>query len=72
MLLEDLAADVKPVTRQLAKHAAELRARHGKRLRLSDALVIATALHLHADRILATDREWPEVGVGVENVHLAE
>ena len=64
----DLPADVEPVTRQLAKRAAELRARHGGRLRLPDALVVATALHLRAHRILTTDREWPEVDVEVETV----
>jgi len=66
--LDDLAADVEPITRQLAKRAAALRARHGTRLRLPDALVIATALHLRADRVLTTDRRWPRVGVNVQVV----
>jgi predicted nucleic acid-binding protein len=56
--LLDLPADVEPVTRQLAARAAELRARH-RRLRLPDALVLATAIHLRADRVLTTDRGWP-------------
>lgn len=69
--LDDLAAEVEPITRQLAKRAAALRARHGKRLRLPDALVLATALHLRTDRVLTTDRQWPRVGVNVEVVSRA-
>lgn len=64
--LVDLAADVEPITRQVAVRAASLRARHGSRLRLPDALVLATALHLGAERVLTTDRGWPHVGVSVE------
>ncbi|HEX6475113.1 MAG TPA: PIN domain-containing protein [Candidatus Limnocylindria bacterium] len=64
-LLNDLAVDVEPATRQLAKRAAELRARHGRRLRLPDALVLATAVHLRADQVLTVDRGWPDAGVRV-------
>lgn len=64
-LLADLAADVEPITRQSAARAAELRARHGRRLKLPDALVVAIAMHLKADRILTTDRRWPKVPVKV-------
>ncbi len=67
--LADLAAEVEPITRQLAAKAAKLRARHGARLRLPDALVLATALHLHADRVLTTDAGWPPAGVAVELVN---
>ncbi|MGH2444584.1 MAG: type II toxin-antitoxin system VapC family toxin [Candidatus Limnocylindria bacterium] len=66
--LFDLAADVEPITRQVAVRAAQLRARHGARLRLPDALVVALALHLKADRILTPDRGWPRLGVHVEVV----
>lgn len=66
--LADLAADVEPVTRQVAVRAAQLRAKHGSRLRLPDALVLATALHLKADRVLTTDAAWPRVGMPVEVV----
>lgn len=66
--LADLAADVEPITRQVAARAAELRARHGARLRLPDALVLATALHLRADRVLTTDAGWPRAAVKVELV----
>jgi predicted nucleic acid-binding protein len=66
--LDDLAADVEPITRQVAARAAQLRARHGRRLRLPEALVLATALHLHADRVITTDAGWPRSGVAVELV----
>jgi predicted nucleic acid-binding protein len=63
--LADLAGQVEPITRQAAARAAELRATHGKRLRLPDALVVAIAMHLKADRILTTDRRWPKLPVKV-------
>jgi predicted nucleic acid-binding protein len=63
--LADIAADVEPITRQSAARAAELRATHGRRLKLPDALVVATALHLKADRVLTTDRRWPKLPVTV-------
>lgn len=65
VFLADLAAEVEPITRQAAARAAELRARHGTRLKLPDALIVAIALHLRADRILTTDRRWPKVAVPV-------
>lgn len=65
-LLADLPADVEPITRQVAARAAQLQARHGRRLRLPDALMLVTALHLRADRVLTTDRGWPRAGVSVE------
>ena len=64
--LSDLPADVKPITRQVAGRAAQLRARHGRLLRLPDALVLATALHLKADRVLTTDSGWPTAGIRVD------
>lgn len=66
--LADLAADVEPITRQSAARAAELRAKHGHRLKLPDALVVATALHLKANRILTTDRRWPALPIQVDVV----
>ena len=54
--------------KQLAARAAQLRARHGARLRVPDALVLATAIPLGADRVLTTDAGWPRVGVTVELV----
>ena len=66
--LADLGAEVEPITRQLAARAALLRAVHGKRLPLPDALVVAAALHLRADRVLTTDSRWPRLDVAVEVV----
>jgi len=43
----------------IAETAARLRAKHGGRLRLPDALVVATAVALGADRLVTTDRRWP-------------
>ena len=63
--LADLAAEVEPITRQAAARAAELRATHGRRLKLPDALIVAIAMHLRADRILTTDRRWPKLPVKV-------
>jgi len=42
----------------IAASAAALRARH-RTLKLPDALVIATASELDADRLVTTDRRWP-------------
>jgi predicted nucleic acid-binding protein len=67
--LADLAAEVEPITRQVAARAADLRATHGKRLKLPDALVAAIAMHLKAHRILTTDRRWPNLPVDVLVAH---
>lgn len=64
--LADLSIQVEPITRQVAARAARLRARHASRLRLPDALVLATAMHLKADRVLTTDTQWPASGVTVD------
>jgi predicted nucleic acid-binding protein len=66
--VDALPALVQPITREIARAAAQLRAQHGTRLRLPDALVVATALELSADRLLTTDERWPEVGVAVASV----
>lgn len=66
--LEALPASVEPATREIAHRAAELRASHGSRLRLPDALVVATAIALDASRVLTTDAGWPDVGITVEVV----
>ncbi len=66
--LTDLPAEVEPITRQLAAKAAQLRAGHGNRLRLPDALVLGTALHLKAQLVITTDRGWPDIGIEVERV----
>lgn len=64
--LDALPASVEPATREIGRRAAELRARHGNRIRLPDALVAATGVVLNADRVLTTDARWPDVGVSVQ------
>jgi len=66
--IEALPATVEPATRIVARRAAELRARHGTRVRLPDALVIATAIVLGASRVVTTDARWPDLGMSVEVV----
>ena len=56
------------MTRQVVTRAAQLRAQHGPRLHLPDALVLATAIQLRADRVLTTDRGWPRADVSVEQI----
>jgi len=56
---------VEEASRAICAEAASLRATHGARLRLPDALVIATAITLGADRLVTTDSAWPEIGVPV-------
>jgi predicted nucleic acid-binding protein len=63
--VDALPARVEPASRAIASAAAELRARHAGALRLHDALVVATALVVGADRILTTDASWPAPTVSV-------
>ena len=67
-LIDALPASVQPITRPIARTAARLRAQHGTRLRLPDALVVATALDLSAAKLLTTDRRWPELAVSIAAV----
>jgi hypothetical protein len=54
-----LPVAVEPLTAEVARRAAALRARH-RRLQLPDALVVATGRgHLDAARLITTDRRWP-------------
>lgn len=66
--VDALPAAVEPATRTIARSAAALRARHGRSLRLPDALVVATADVLGADVVLTTDAGWPDAGVVVHVV----
>jgi predicted nucleic acid-binding protein len=59
--IASLLIDVVPITDRIAEDAAELRARH-RRLRLPDALVVATGSALSADRILTGDAAWRRLG----------
>lgn len=51
--------EVVALDRSVAERAALLRARHGGRLKLPDALVVATAIEMEADTVITTDRRWP-------------
>jgi predicted nucleic acid-binding protein len=62
--LDSMPIRIEPVSRPIARAAASLRAEHG-RLRLADALIVATAIEIHADRILTTNGRWPSLGVPV-------
>jgi len=64
--LDALPASIEPASRAVATRAAELRAQHGNHLRLPDALVVATAIALGAERIITTDARWPRLSVHVE------
>jgi predicted nucleic acid-binding protein len=57
-LFERLPIEIVDLEPRIARAAAELRAHH-VRLRLPDALVIATAIQCSADELITTDREWP-------------
>ena len=57
-LLDRLPITVEPLDEEVAIEAAALRASH-RALRLPDAVVIATASLLGADRLVTTDRGWP-------------
>lgn len=64
--LDALPARIEPAAREIGAEAALLRATHGPALRLPDALVVATALVLGADRIMTTDAGWPALRVAVQ------
>ncbi len=70
--VDALPARVEPASRAIASTAAELRARHAGALRLPDALVVATALVVGADRLITTDAGWPALTVSVEVLAPAE
>jgi predicted nucleic acid-binding protein len=54
---------------EIAIIAAQVRAQFGPRLKLPDALVIATAINMEADVLVTTDRGWPSnATLGFEGV----
>jgi predicted nucleic acid-binding protein len=59
-LLELLVVEVVPLDDEVAETAASLRAEHGKRIPLPDALVVATASQ-HRGQVLTTDAGWPAI-----------
>jgi predicted nucleic acid-binding protein len=54
-----LPIEIVPLDEEIALAAAQLRARHGGRLKLPDALVVATAEVLDVDVLVTSDRAWP-------------
>lgn len=50
--------EIVPLDAPIARLAAGIRAKH-RSMRLPDALVVATAAHATADRLVTTDRRWP-------------
>jgi predicted nucleic acid-binding protein len=64
--VDALPARIEPAGREIASTAAELRAHHAGALRLPDALVVATAVVLGADRVITTDSGWPALPVTVD------
>jgi predicted nucleic acid-binding protein len=63
-VLQAFPMHVEPITQEIAERAAILRAR----LRLPDALVVATADVLDADAVLTADRRWSTVSRRVQVV----
>lgn len=57
-LVHRLPLEIQPLDAEIAMTAAALRARQST-LELPDALVIATADHMHAGHLVTTDRKWP-------------
>ena len=63
-----MPARVEPASRAIGAAAAALRALLGPSLKLPEALVVATAQVLRADRIITTDQGWPTVGIPIDVV----
>jgi predicted nucleic acid-binding protein len=57
--IDRLPVNVAHLDAEVAIIAAQIRARHGQRLKLPDALVVATAIHMEAEVLVTSDRGWP-------------
>jgi predicted nucleic acid-binding protein len=57
--LAGAAMEVHDIDQDTAVRAAELRAVHKAKLKLPDALVVATAIQAEADHLVTTDHGWP-------------
>jgi predicted nucleic acid-binding protein len=67
--VERLPLGVAQLDAEIAIIAAQVRAQFGPRLKLPDALVIATSINLEADFLITTDRGWPSSAtLGFEGV----
>ena len=60
LFLADVPVDIEPANHSHSRWAARLQAMYGSKLRLPDALVVATAANLGAEQILTTDARWPD------------
>jgi uncharacterized protein with PIN domain len=58
--LKDFAIHIEATTPAIARRAAQLRG-ESRRVRLPDALVLATADELEADNVLAGDASWGQI-----------
>ena len=67
-VVDGLPMTIEPIDRRVGAAAASLRASAGRGLRLPDALVLATAEVLDAERVLTTDRAIYRHGSRVELV----
>lgn len=64
--IDALPAFIEPISRDIAAAAAMLRARHGRAVRLPDALVLATAQIMSADKVITTDAHLPQTEIVVD------
>jgi predicted nucleic acid-binding protein len=65
-IVDALPMAVVSIDRTIAASAARLRALHGRGLRLPDALVLATAMVIEAERVMTTDSDLRGRGVDIE------
>jgi|GEM_PF-169074 len=70
-LIEAIPATVAPATRSIGRRAAVLRARHGRRMPLPDALIVGTAMELAADLVVTADAGWPELDIPIQVLRAA-
>jgi predicted nucleic acid-binding protein len=67
--VERLPLGIAQLDAEVAIIAAQIRARFGQRLKLPDALVVASAINLEADVLVTSDRGWPSSAtLGFEGV----
>ena len=67
--VERLPLGIAQLDAEVAIIAAQIRARFGQRLKLPDALVVATAINFEADVLVTSDRGWPSgATLGFEGV----
>jgi predicted nucleic acid-binding protein len=70
-LIEAIPATVEPASRSIGRLAASLRAKHGRRMPMPDALIVGTALDIDADLVITADAGWPQMDVRVDVLNAA-